>query len=300
MCFMSDIALLTEPRFDAALETAADSRFLDEEDQVLSDAFARRGLETVRVAWSRPDVNWSSFRAAIFRSTWDYFRRFDAFVAWLDQVDGRTRFINPLQLIRWNMDKRYLRELASRGVSVVPTKYITPDLKTPLVRLLERMGTSEAVIKPAVSASAWHTRRVGVVDADEVDASLTEVRERTTLLLQPFQQSILHQGEVTVVMIDGEPTHAVRKVAKPGEFRIQSEYGGAVLEHQPSEEEFALARTAVQACPMPPSYARVDMVQTNAGSLALMELELIEPELWFRMCPNAAERLVGHVVRELS
>lgn len=298
--FPADVALLTERRYENPTASGAFIENLLQEDQILSAALAAYGLSSTRIDWSRPDVDWSQFRAAIFRTTWDYFQHFEAFSAWLDRAGGETQLFNPRSQIRWNLDKRYLSALQDAGVSVVPSRCLAPGPSPRLGALMDELGWSEAVIKPVVSAGAWHTHRFDRAGADAVDDTLAEVRARQMMLLQPFQKDIMHHGEVTVVMIDGKPTHAVRKTGKPGDFRVQDDFGGLVHAHIATSEELELAQRAIDTCSPRPLYGRVDIVRLNEGPLAVMEVELVEPELWFRMEPAAAMRLAEALAARLA
>ncbi|MFU8833525.1 MAG: ATP-grasp domain-containing protein, partial [Wenzhouxiangella sp.] len=244
-----------------------------------------------RVDWADPNVDWHSFDAAVIRQTWDYFDRLDEFLAWLERVGSCTRVVNPAQVIRWNCDKRYLVELADAGVPTVPTIVIERQAPAPdLAGLFAHHRFPEAVIKPVVSGAGRETYRVGHSQAGEHERTWQRLVADESMLFQPFMPAIVEHGEVSLVVIDGEVTHAVRKSAAPGEFRVQDDHGGTVHVHAPSEDEVSVARRALAATPEPVTYARVDLVGSDGGPL-VMELELIEPELFFRHAPGAAGRL---------
>ncbi|MEM7156687.1 MAG: hypothetical protein AAF799_27815 [Myxococcota bacterium] len=293
------IALLTDPRFE---ELSPGHWYTDnilQEDGLVIDALTALGIGSRRVAWSREDVRWSDFPLAVFRTTWDYFERFEEFLAWLDRAAEQTTLFNPAPLVRWNVDKHYLQDLEQRGVHTVPSLFIEPGTPVDLAAMLEAHGLEGAVLKPAVSGAARHTHRVDASNAAQVQASVAELFDRQTMILQPFQRAIIEDGETTLVVIDGQFTHALRKVAKAGDFRVQDDYGGTVHPYTPTAEEIAFAEKAMAACDPAPLYGRVDMIRDNDGQLAVMELELVEPELWFRLCPAAAERLAAGIARHV-
>jgi glutathione synthase/RimK-type ligase-like ATP-grasp enzyme len=298
---IADVALLTESRYMATSAPPGDW-YLENilrEDALLKDALRESGLSSVRVDWADPGVDWTRFRCAVLRTTWDYFDRIKAFRAWLGRVEGATRLFNPASLVRWNLDKEYLGELAERGVPVVPSRFLEPGDGTPLDRLLEETGWSEAVIKPRVSGAARLTFRVNPGTAPSLDARLRPHRAAEAFLLQPFQAEVLRSGEVTLVLVEGEVTHGVRKLARPGDFRVQDDHGGTVHPHDPTPREVEVARQAMAACPSTPLYGRVDLVEDGKGGLFVMEVELIEPELWLRARPLAATALAGAIARRL-
>jgi glutathione synthase/RimK-type ligase-like ATP-grasp enzyme len=249
------------------------------------------GISSVRVDWSCPDEDWSGYRCAVFRTTWDYFDRFDEFSAWLNEVQSLTQLCNTPSLIRWNMDKHYLADLESRGVNVVPSRFVERGTTVCLQDLLDEAGWYDAVIKPCVSGAARHTYRVHRNNAGEMDAVVRRLLANESLLLQPFQQGIVEQGEDALIMLNGRFSHAVRKVAKPGDFRVQDDHGGSVHHYEPTTAQIELAEHAMAVCHSVPTYGRVDMIQDNHGGYAVMELELIEPELWLRYHPPAASVL---------
>ena len=293
------IALLTDPRYEELSPGPWYTDNILQEDGLVIDALSALGIAAQRISWSREDARWSDFPLAVFRTTWDYFERFEQFLAWLARADAQTRLFNPAPLVRWNVDKHYLLDLEKRGVHTVPSVFIEPGTPVDLGRMLEEHQLEGAVLKPAVSGAARHTHRVDASNAAKIQATEAEFFANQTMILQPFQRAIVDDGETTLVVIDGQFTHALRKVAKAGDFRVQDDYGGTVHPYEPTPEEIAFAERAMAACDPAPLYGRVDMIRDNDGQLAVMELELVEPELWFRLCPAAAERLAAGIARLL-
>jgi len=298
----ADIALLTEHRFDAPVAPDGDyfMRNVLEEDRLLADALRGHGLTAARVDWANPDVDWSSFRAAVVRTTWDYFHRFDEFMAWLARVEWQTQLINRPSIIRWNIDKHYLADLEMKGIPTVPCTFIERGSAATLTELIEASGWDEAIIKPCVSGAARHTYRVNRGNAAKHDPIVRELLTNESLILQPFMHDILERGEDTLMVLNGRYTHAVRKVVKAGDFRVQDDFGGKVGPHEPTAEQMELAERAMAVCDPSPVYGRVDMVRDNEGHLAVMELELIEPELWLRTHPAAALSLAEAIAAEVK
>jgi glutathione synthase/RimK-type ligase-like ATP-grasp enzyme len=298
----ADVALLTERRY--AADVAADDDWYHgnilHDDGLLRAALERRGLSAVRVDWSRDDVDWSAFRLAVFRTTWDYFERFAEFTAWLDRAERVTTLCNPAALVRWNLDKHYLRDLADRGVPVVPTRFLERGEPAALLGILGEMGWPEAIIKPCISGAARHTYRVNRSSADAVQRLIDPLLAEESFLLQPFVADVVATGEDTLVAITGRVTHGLRKRAKSGDFRVQDDHGGTVHPLDPSAEHLAVAEQALAACMPAPAYGRVDLVRLDDGSLAVMELELVEPELWLRRHPPAADALAAAIAGLVS
>ncbi|MBR9921573.1 MAG: hypothetical protein GYB31_12110 [Bacteroidetes bacterium] len=297
---MKPIAVLTESRYENPSNPDWYVANILKEDGLLVNALLARGVEAVRVDWARPGFDWSGVEAAVFRTTWDYFHRFEEFQSWLDKAGSQTIFINPLEQIRWNMDKYYLADLERAGVNVVPTHFMKAGEKHSLKSLHEKLGWEKTILKPAVSGAARHTYLLTAENRDKHEHIFQTLLENEAMLLQPFQEDIVKRGEVSLMVIGGQYTHSVLKVARKGDFRVQDDFGGTVHPYQPSREEMAFAEAAVKACNPMPLYARVDVLYANDGSLALGELELIEPELWFREYPPAADLLAEAILQTLS
>jgi len=298
----ADVALLTERRFEGPATPGGHPLHpnIIHDDQLLQEALERRGISSVRVDWARPDVDWSKFRCAVFRTIWDYFERADEFGAWLGRVEGQTTLCNSPDVVRWNMDKHYLADLEARGVPIVATRYIERGSRTTLRDQLEESGWVEAIVKPCISGAARHTYRVNAASARELEPVVKELLATESLMLQPFIEDIVRVGEDTLMVIDGRYTHAVRKVPKSGDFRVQQDHGGTVHDYTPTPEQIELAERAMAARKPTLAYGRVDMVRDNEGRMAVMELEVIEPELWLRHHPPAAEAFAEAIARNLG
>lgn len=291
-----DVTLLTDHRYVAPEAPNAYVQNILLEDGLVKKALERKGLKVARKDWADPDVDWSRTRLALFRTTWDYFHRFAEFSAWLDRVESMTTLVNPIDQIRWNMDKRYLLELEAKGVHICQTKLLEAGTRTSLETLHRELGWQETVLKPAVSGGGRHTYRLHPDNYLAHEAVFQQLLAKEALLLQPFQQNIATKGELSLILIDGHYSHAVLKIAKPGDFRVQDDFGGSVHGYTPSVEEIRFAEAAIAACRPQPLYARVDMATDNSGQLAIVELELIEPELWFRLNPASADQLAEALV----
>ncbi len=294
-----DIVILTEDRYlDPNLDDWYQAQIAHEEGLVVA-ALAKRGLSVVRRSWSDPSMDWSQCGAAVFRSTWDYFDRFSEFEPWLEQVALKTRLINDAELIRWNIDKRYLADLERAGVAIVPTRFLACAQMTRLSDVMQEQGWDDVVFKPVVSGAARLTYRVSLADVEASEACFAHCLAGEDMMVQAFEPAIVDTGELSVIVIDGCATHAIRKTVRAGDFRVQDDHGGKVEAHVPNVAERRFAEAAVAACPLPPSYARVDFIMRREGDFRLMELELIEPELFFRFHPPAADLFAAAVKRRL-
>jgi glutathione synthase/RimK-type ligase-like ATP-grasp enzyme len=288
---MYDIVVLTEKAYINPKK--ADwyvQQVLDEDNYVL-EALSRAGFSVCKKAWCDPEFDWGSTKAVMFRTTWDYFDRYAEFSVWLQEVSKTCALINSAELIDWNIDKRYLLELQKKGVNVASTQLLEKGSSVQLAQKFASTGWSEAVLKPVVSGAARHTYRITTDNVAEHQEILEKLLTEEHMFLQEFLNDIVEFGEISLMFMGGVFTHAIRKIAKSGDFRVQDDHGGRVVSHLASAEEIAFGGRAIAACPELPTYARVDIVRDNSGELSICELELIEPELWFRENPAAADEL---------
>jgi glutathione synthase/RimK-type ligase-like ATP-grasp enzyme len=269
---------------------------LSESDAIAARALQARGVSVVPVPWNAAGPDPASFDALVLRANWDYHDAPDAFLTWLAALErGRRRVWNPPALVRWNLSKRYLCELAAAGLPAVET--ILLDGPDALPAVLTEKGWSFAVVKPLISASGHDTVRVDATSVRDVVAALRTGALRTPALVQPFVAEIA-AGEWSLVFVEAEPTHAVLKRPAPGEFRVQPRLGGSVEAREAPAAVVAAARRVVAALPERPLYARIDGVE-RADGFTIMEVEVNEPGLFFTLAPAAAERFAEAIVERL-
>ena len=292
---MIDIVVLTDKRYLKDSSSNVYKHNVYYEDKLVVDALKNVGLKVIRQAWDDANFNWSDTKYILFRTTWDYFDRFQEFSAWLSHVSKQTKLLNSERIIRWNIDKHYLLDLNKKGIHIAKSHFIEQSSSTTLKELYNQLGWNETVLKPCVSGAARHTYKLNKCNINQHENVFKELISKEAMILQPFQHNIVKQGEVSMIVIDGKYTHAVLKVAKEGDFRVQDDFGGSVHEFNPSIDEIEFAENAVKACIESPIYARVDVFTDNDGILAVSELELIEPELWFRNNPTAANSLASAI-----
>lgn len=249
----------------------------DEELASLRSGFAPLGLSLEPVLWDEADQHASDFDALLPLMVWDYFEGNEArFLDVMTRAHEITPVLNPPALLRWNSDKAYLEELATRGANVIPTVQVygvTPD---DAARTFETFGTDRIVIKPQVGGGAW---RQALYTKGDVWPTADKLPPEGALI-QPFLPSVTAEGEYSFLYFGGEFSHALLKTAKPGDYRIQSLYGGAEHAYAPTDDEKAVAKAVLTTLDIPPLYARVDLLRGLDGQLALIELEMIEPYLY--------------------
>lgn len=285
-----DITLITAEEYEFPKNPDWYIQQVLDEDGLVQQVLEKAGWRVNRVAWSS-DFDWSTTHFALFRTPWDYSDNFEAFSQWLVKTREQTHFINPLASIYWNSDKHYLAELASKGVAVPTTYFIKKGTKTTLKELHQALGWEHTVLKPTISAGGRHTYQLRPKDWARYEGLFQELVAAEDMMLQPFLHNVVKKGEIAVMLVEDTVTHAVLKIAKEGDFRVQDDFGGTVRAYQPSEAAVQLAQQAVASCPSMPLYARVDLVWDNEGALVVSELEIFEPEMWFRFHPVAATQL---------
>lgn len=261
------------------------------DDEHAHEPLRALGWEVDTVSWRQASMPWSTWEAVIIRSTWDYHEDPDAFLRALADIErSGTPLHNPLALVRWNLHKGYLRDLAARGIATVPTLWRERLRSGELAALLQETGADEMVVKPVVGASAKGAFRV---DREVVRAGAHEIERfyaDRALMAQPFVASVTGEGEFSLFYFDGAHSHTILKTPKPADFRVQEEHGGHIRA-VPTEDALLVAGDVVmRALGDAPLYARADFVRDADGRFLLMELELIEPSLYFRTEAGAAAR----------
>lgn len=295
---------LARPRRHVALVTQRALPAWENDDAALVSALEQRGAAVHRPIWDDPTVDWERFDVAVIRTTWDYMPRRDAFVRWAERAAGFTRVMNHPPVIRWNTDKSYLRDLAQAGAPLLPTLWLERGSSPDLTALLARAGWSHAFLKPQVGAAAVDTLRFDTTAAglQIASAHLAKTLPGAGMLLQPYQRSVETQGELSAVFFDGAFSHAIQKIPRPGDYRVQDDHGASDRPATLSAAELALATRIVGlaqthlSLPEPLLYARVDFLRTDGDDLVLNELELVEPSLFFRHAPDAAGRFARAIL----
>lgn len=283
-----------------ALATAAGVGDSDPDAGPLSAALAARGIEARPAVWDDPSVDWSRFDLVVVRSTWDYPRRRDAFLAWGRHVSRVSRLANPCAVLEWSTDKRYLRELAASDVATVPTTWVEPGQPAAFPT------RGEYVVKPAVSAGSKDSARYG--PGDEAAAGVHVARlgdQGRVAMVQPYLSRVDTRGETAVVHLDGRYSHAIRKgpLLRRGAGFVDGLFAEEdVAPREPSAAERRLAATALGLVPGGSRdllYARVDLAPGATGEPVVLELELAEPSLFLPWGAGAADRLAGAIADRL-
>lgn len=282
-----------------AVATSAFGLAKDTEISPVVDDLRQRGIDAVAVPWDDGDFAWSSCAAVVIRSTWRYEEHVERFVDWVDAVGAVTRLDNPADVVRWNVHKTYLGELAAAGVPVVPTHFVAPGAEPVFP------DAGQFVVKPTVSAGARNTARYTQAHRDDAARHVAELHARgLTVIVQPYVDRI-SEGERALVFFGGEFSHAMRKQPVLTNIGVVDNARTAhpgLVPHHPGDAELALAAAALAKAPgdRPLLYARVDIALADDGSPMVMELELVEPNLFLTGNPGALHRYTGLIRARLD
>jgi glutathione synthase/RimK-type ligase-like ATP-grasp enzyme len=273
------------------LATSEQVAYLTSDDRLLVEALAANGVDAEPAIWNDDAVNWEKYSAVVIRSTWDYHLYLDEFLAWLDRLESlEVKVFNAPSLVRWNTEKGYLRDLSDRGIAIVPTRWVERGEKTSLAEILRETGWHDVVVKPAVSASAHRTWRMSADNVDEREEEFASMVDGGRVLVQPFLTAIQSEGEWSLLFYGDVYSHSVLKRPRHDDFRVQQAHGGTSSVLESSTDVVEQAHRVLEAAGQASLYTRVDGCVVD-GRFVLMELELIEPDLFLRAHPSAPTRL---------
>lgn len=264
-------------------------------DRCLAEALARRGRRVEAAPWNGPFAPFAGAAAVVIRATWDYHRTLDAYRAWLDRLDAR-RTHNAPELVRWNLEKTYLLDLARRGAPIPATTVVDADAAA-IAAALERLALAEAVIKPTVGASGFGVERMARGEEAAALARLRAVSGAPRLLVQEFLPEV-GAGELAGVFLGGRFSHGLRRVPAAGEFRVNTRYGGRMEAATLDSATVGAMERVLRALPGEPLYARIDGVSRD-GRFVLMEVEVHEPGLGLHLVPGSGERFAAALLARL-
>jgi glutathione synthase/RimK-type ligase-like ATP-grasp enzyme len=272
-----------------AIATYEKSPDLNDNDRLMLPILEEKGFSVSPEVWDNPKVDWKSFDLVIIRSTWDYYLKPNEFRNWVSQfIDSKTRLINSPEIVLKNSHKFYLKELAEKGVGIIPTIFLSEQIE------LEKLNIwKKVVIKPAVSAGSHETE---VFETANLTQEILDNKIETgDWLIQPFLEEIQDAGEISMLFFGGNLSHAIQKVPKSGDFRVQKQFGAQYLKYEPTNELLDIGKNILGIAGKNSVYARIDGVITQKGFL-LMEVEMIEPDLYFEHAVDGPNRFVEAVL----
>jgi hypothetical protein len=295
--------------------TSAQYVELTADDLILARALEYRGARVLPVVWTETPPESLTCDLLVLRSVWDYHLQPDKFFHWLTVAARRTKVVNAPEIVRWNMDKHYLKDIEAAGFAVPKTVFLERGSQADLQELMGSTGLTAAVIKPVISASAFETYRMEAAQAADFSVKLNTkfnalLKDRA-MMVQEFIPEIATGGEWSLILIRKESvepgqsqgghecTHAVNKLPRPGDFRVQEEHGGLHKLASPPIDAVLMAQAILARFAPQAIYCRADMVMRPRGPV-LMELELIEPLLHFELAPQAAEKMADVLLQALA
>jgi hypothetical protein len=282
-----------------ALATSSKYPNLTDDDRLLLAPLADRGIQAEPAVWNDASHDWFTNGAVVIRSCWDYHLHPEKFLRWIADLEAaNVPIFNRAPLIRWNANKTYLRDLEARDIAIVPTYWADDSDAVTLEEKLHELNWQKAVVKPRISATAYRTQLVTVADAVIAQPLFDDLRRDPGVMLQKFMDSIASEGEWSVIFFAGTFSHAVLKKPKPGDFRVQNDFGGSEQLAEPPAHVLTDATRALQTV-APTLYARVDGV-VDEGQFRVMELELIEPALFLGSNLKAPARFANAIAGAIS
>ncbi|MCC2617561.1 hypothetical protein LJ739_15010 [Aestuariibacter halophilus] len=265
-------------------------------DELTYPALAELGWQVETVSWRQSDVDWQRYDLVVIRTPWDYQQDLEGFLNCLKRIErSGVKLENSLSLVTWNASKGYLRDLADNDIPILPTRWFNHYVADDIEQAVSDWQVAEVILKPLVSANADDTFRLTPAQLAQQHDTLAGVFAERPFMLQPFADEILSEGEYSLFYFGGDYSHAICKRPAKGDFRVQEEHGGSLAVHQPDNQLFALAQKTLAALPEEPLYARLDYVRWKGG-YAVMEIELIEPSLYFNMDPQSPQRFANALV----
>ena len=269
---------------------------LTEYDQLLIPELAKHNIQSKALIWNDKTVNWNDYDYLIFRNTWDYYEKETEFNQWLNQIEQLgIKTLNALEIIQQNKHKFYLQTLEKQGFKILPTVFIEKTTKLNLAEIIPNHWR-KAVIKPAFSAGSYLTEVFEISDIDKINLQYQPIAAQKELLLQEFMPEIQTEGETSFIFSNKQFSHAVNKKPAQGDFRIQVQFGGQYTAFEPNNDLIQQAQQIVNTFPEALLYARVDGIITN-NQLQLMEIECIEPDLYFQYSEGALQRFVDSILK---
>jgi glutathione synthase/RimK-type ligase-like ATP-grasp enzyme len=286
---------------------------VDKETSYLMEALKKRNIASAVEAWDLPDVDWGKYDLAINRTTSNYMLKPQEYVDWAYKTQKKTTLWNSAKVIEWNHNKRYLLELEQAGIAIPPTRFISKNSGEPLNHYLLGTHWEETLIKAAVTAGSFGMKRFREV-TPEAEAHFralnrdgyVQVAPDSTrydcipgdTILQEFQPEIEYSGESSLIFFGGKYSHAVIKKPKIGDMRAHPMWGASMGRYDAPVDERRLAEDALEVVGEPTEYARVDVMRGRKGPL-IIEVELIEPMLFFDFFPETVDVFADHIERFL-
>jgi len=278
-----------------AIATCLKAPTLTPSDQRLEAALRNRGCDVLVAPWNADFHPFERADVTIIRSTWDYHLHPNEFREWINRFHTSHTILNSANLVLWNMTKAYLFELQQNGVQIAPLRQVEPNADE-IQLAIDDLNIATAVVKPLIGATASGLSLVEQNDRNAIERAAEKLRGPG--LVQKFLPEITTSGELSLIFVDGQYSHSIRKTPKHGDIRVQTEFGGLNEKVLPSSQTVCECQKVIEACPEIPVYARVDVVYHDEAT-HLMELELVEPDLFLKFSDDAPDKLSNAILRRV-
>ncbi len=266
-----------------------------ESEQFLMPSLQQNNYEVQAVVWNDKNINWTTYDLLIFRNTWDYYEKQTAFDVWLNEIQTLDiKCLNSIETIQKNKHKFYLKELENNGISIIPTIFIEKTNNLNLSKIIPN-HLKKAVIKPAYSGGSYQTQLFDVAEIESINTDYQTIASEKELLLQEFIPEIETVGETSFIFFNKKFSHCVNKMPFKGDFRVQSQFGGNYTIVEPSQTLIDKAQKIVNTFTEELLYCRIDCIVID-NNLLLMEVECLEPDLYFELCPKAEQTFIEAIV----
>jgi len=281
---------------DFGFVTCAELRDLYPDDRLLLNILRNKGYKCRALVWDDPNIDWDLVRISILRSAWDYHLKYDMFLKWLNLVSDRTKLVNSAELACWNINKRYLQVIEKNGLPVIPTIYLENRQKVDILSIMKERDWQDIIVKPAIGLSAYGVKRIDGTKTSIIDGRqhVENLLENGDVLVQPYFHSVENYGERNLIFIAGEYSHCVRKMR----FQATEKASDKLVEV--NTVELVLARKILESISPQPFYARVDLLQDPDNQPCLVELELVDPNLFFSLHQPAVENFANGIIKLLE
>ena len=286
---------------NVALLSCRDLPGWEKDDRFFQNALSEQGVKWTSIPWDE-SCNWSKFDAVLIRTTWDYVDRRTEFVLALEAISKQTILLNSIDVVRWNIEKTYLKDLEDKGISIAPTVWISSK-EVSLIEIMERRGWSKGFLKPVVGACASNTKRFAVSEVTDAQYWLDELLEvGTQMMLQPYIETVETEGEYSAVFFGDKLSHCVQKIPVTGDYRVQDDFGASdyLVEAKDVSEMLLVAHQTLEVLQnrfTDVLVTRMDFLHMQTGDWVINEVEMIEPSLFFRHSQQKAPALLLQELR---